>query len=239
MIRRILLAPALAGVIVCAMATAATAHVSIDPPSAPQGSTAKLSFLVPNEENKATITKVQIAFPTPPDAPIPGVSVGQKAGWKATVRTTHLAKPITTDDGSITDIVGEIDWVATTPAAAVKPGEFGEFTIDADGLPDQKQVVFKAVQTYSNGTVVRWIDPVTPGGSEPEHPTPILELTAPASGGTTTPTTSSVSTGDSTTILAPATKDNSARALGIIGVALGAVALVFATGALLRRRRAA
>jgi uncharacterized protein len=239
MIRRILLAPALAGVIVCAMATAATAHVSIDPPSAPQGSTVKLSFLVPNEENKATITKVQIAFPTPPDAPIPGVSVGQKAGWKATVRTTHLAKPITTDDGSITDIVGEIDWVATTPAAAVKPGEFGEFTIDADGLPDQKQVVFKAVQTYSNGTVVRWIDPVTPGGSEPEHPTPILELTAPASGGTTTPTTSSVSTGDSTTILAPTTKDNSARALGIIGVALGAVALVFATGALLRRRRAA
>jgi uncharacterized protein len=149
---------------------------------------------------------------------------------------THLAKPITTDDGSITDIVGEIDWVATTPAAAVKPGEFGEFTIDADGLPDEKQVVFKAVQTYSNGAVVRWIDPVPPGGPEPEHPTPILELTAPASGGTT-PTTSSVSTGDSATILAPSTKDNSARALGVIGIALGAVALVSATGALLRRRR--
>jgi uncharacterized protein len=212
--------------------------VSIDPPSAPQGSTVKLSFLVPNEENKATVTKVQIAFPTPPDAPIPGVSVGQKPGWKSTVRMTHLAKAITTDDGTIADIVSEIDWVATTPGAAVKPGEFGEFTIDADGLPDEKQVVFKAVQTYSNGTIVRWIDPVTPGGAEPEHPTPILELTAPAGGGTTTPTTSSVSTGDASTILATSTKDNSARALGIIGIALGAVALVFATGALLRRRRA-
>jgi uncharacterized protein len=236
MMRRILLAPVLAGVIVCTMATAAAAHVSIDPPSAPQGSTVKLSFLVPNEEDRATITKVQIAFPTPPDAPIPGVSVGQKAGWKATVRMTHLAKPITTDDGSITDIVGEIDWVATTPAAAVKPGEFGEFTIDADGLPNEKQVVFKAVQTYSNGNVVRWIDPVPPGGPEPEHPTPILELTAPASGNTT-PTTSSVSTGGSATLVAPSTKDNSARALGIIGIALGAVALVSATGALLRKRR--
>jgi uncharacterized protein YcnI len=236
MMRRILLAPALAGVIICAMATTADAHVSIDPPSAPQGSTVKLSFVVPNEEDRATVTKVQIAFPTPPDAPIPGVSVGQKPGWKATVRTTHLAKPITTDDGSITDIVGEIDWVATTPAAAVKPGEFGEFTIDADGLPDEKQVVFKAVQTYSNGTVVRWIDPVPAGGPEPEHPTPILQLTTPASGDTT-PTTSSVSTGGSATILAPSAKDNSARALGIIGIALGAVALVSATGALLRRRR--
>jgi uncharacterized protein YcnI len=234
---RIIRASALAAVVVCAAATPAAAHVSIDPPSAPQGSTVKLSFLVPNEENKTTVTKVQIAFPTPPDAPIPGVSVGQKSGWKSTVRMTHLAKAITTDDGTITDIVREIDWVATAPGAAVKPSEFGEFTIDADGLPDENQVVFKAIQTYSNGTVVRWIDPVTPGGAEPEHPTPILELTAPVSGGTTTPTTSSVSTGGASTILAT-TKDNSARALGIIGIALGAVALVFATGALLRRRRA-
>ena len=240
MSRRILLASAMAGAIVCALASAADAHVSIDPPSAPKGSTAKFSFVVPNEENKATVTKVQIAFPTPPDAPIPGVSVGQKPGWRSTITTKRLTKPIQTDDGSITEVVSEVDWVATTPAAAVKHGEFGAFTIDADLLPDNEDaVVFKAVQTYSNGTIVRWIDPVTPGGSEPEHPTPILELTAPASGGATTPTTSSVSTGGSTTILATPTKDNSARALGIIGIALGAVALVFATGALLRRRRAA
>jgi hypothetical protein len=37
--------------------------------------------------------------------------------------------------------------------------------------------------------------------------------------------------------VAPSAKDNSARALGIIGIALGAVALVSATGALLRKRR--
>ena len=166
MSRRIVLASAMAGAIVCALASAADAHVSIDPPSAPQGGTVKLSFLVPNEEARATVTKVQIAFPTPPDAPIPGVSVGQKPGWKSTVTTKRLAKAITTDDGTITDVVSEIDWVALTPAAAVKPGEFGEFTIDADGLPDDEdQVVFKAVQTYSNGKVVRWIDPVTPGES--------------------------------------------------------------------------
>lgn len=237
MVRRIVLASAMAGAIVCSLASAADAHVSIDPPSAPQGSTVKLSFLVPNEENKATVTKVQIAFPTPPEAPIPGVAVAQKPGWRSTVTTKHLAKPVTTDDGTISDIVSEIDWVAITPASAVKPGEFGEFSIDADGLPDAKQVVFKAVQTYSTGTIVRWIDPVT-GGTEPEHPTPILELTAPA-GSDTTPTTSSVSTGGAATVISTSTKDNSARALGIIGIALGAVALVFATGALLRRRRAA
>jgi uncharacterized protein YcnI len=239
MSRRFVRASALAGAIVCLAATPAAAHVSIDPPSAPQGSTVKLSFLVPNEEATATVNKVQIAFPIPPDTPIPGVSVGQKPGWKATVTTKHLAKAIETDNGSITDVVSEVDWVALTPANAIKPGEFGEFTIDADGLPaDEDQVVFKAIQTYSNRQVVRWIDPVTAGGAEPAHPTPILELTAPDSGGGTTPTTSPVSTGDATSIVAT-TKDNSARALGIIGIALGAVALVGATGAFLRKRRAA
>jgi uncharacterized protein YcnI len=240
MSKRIVIVAAMVGAMVCALASAANAHVSISPASAPQGSTTKLSFLVPNEAAKATVTKVQIAFPAPPDAPIPGVAVGQKPGWRATVKTTHLAKPITTDDGTISDVVSEIDWVAITPASAVKPGEFGEFTIDADGLPDREsQVVFKAVQTYSDGTITRWIDPVTPGGDAPEHPTPILELTAPESSGQSgTSTTSPVSTGGATTVIAGATKDNSARALGAIGIALGAVALVFATGALVRKRRA-
>jgi len=237
MTRRIVFASALAGAILFALASAADAHVTVDPPSAPQGGNARLSFLVPNEDTHATVTKIQIAFPTPPSAPIANVTVGQKPGWKATVTTKHLAKAVATDDGTVTDIVSEIDWAALTPAAAVKPGEFGEFTIDADGLPaHEDRVVFKAVQTYSNGKVVRWIDPVTEESPQGAFPTPILELTVP--GGTGTPTTSSVSTGGASTILAPATKDNSARALGVIGIALGAVALVFATGALVRKRRA-
>jgi uncharacterized protein len=241
MSRRFVRASALAGAIVCLVATPAAAHVSIDPPSAPRGSTVKLSFIVPNEEDTATVNRVQIAFPTPPDAPIAGVSVGQKPGWRSTITTRRHAEPIQTDDGSISEIVSVIDWIALTPANAIKPGEFGEFTIDADGLPDDAdQVVFKAIQTYSNRQVVRWIDPVTPGGEEPAHPTPALELTAPENGGhDETPPTSSVSTGDATTILSTtATKDNSARALGVIGIALGAVALVGATGALARKRRA-
>jgi uncharacterized protein YcnI len=239
MSKRITVVSALAGAFLFALASTADAHVSISPASAPQGSTTKLSFLVPNEQAKATVTKVQIAFPVPPDTPIPGVAVGQKPGWRSTVKTTHLSKPITTDDGTISDIVSEIDWVAITPASAVRPGQFGEFTIDADGLPDREnQVVFKAVQTYSDGTVTRWIDPVTAGGEQPEHPTPILELTKPDSGGSGTATTTPVSTGDATAVVAGSTKDNSARALGAIAIALGAVALVLATGALLRKRRA-
>jgi periplasmic copper chaperone A len=237
---RIVVTSALVGAIVCALAAPAFAHVTVDPPSVPQGSTVKLSFLVPNEEPTAKVTEVQIAFPTPPQTPIPTVSVEGKPGWNVTVTTQKLAKPITTDDGSISHVVGLIDWKAKTPADGIAPAQFGEFTIDADGLPtNENEVVFKAIQTYSDGTVVRWIDPVTAGGPAAEHPTPILELTAPA--GTATPTTTasgSASGSSRTTIVATSTQDNSARALAILGVVLGAIALILATGALMKKRRA-
>ena len=74
----------------------------------------KLSFLVPNEEPTAKVTEVQIVFPTPPQTPIPTVTVEQKPGWTVKVTTQKLAKPITTDDGSITDVVSLIDWKAKT-----------------------------------------------------------------------------------------------------------------------------
>jgi Domain of unkown function (DUF1775) len=36
---------------------------------------------------------------------------------------------------------------------------------------------FKALQTYSDGDVVQWIEPTVKGGAEPEHPPPVLKLT--------------------------------------------------------------
>ena len=235
--KRIVMTSALAGALVCVLAAPAAAHVTVDPPSAPQGATVKLSFLVPNEEATAKVTEIEVAFPTPPETPIPSVSVEAKPGWTVHVTQQKLTKPIVTDDGSISEIVSLIDWKVATPTAAITPGQFGEFTIDADGLPDnENEVVFRAIQTYSNGDVVRWIDPVTPNGPEAEHPTPILELTKPESAAT--PTTAASGSSGSTTIVATSTQDNSARALAIIGIVLGAIALILATGALMKRRRA-
>ena len=235
--KRILLASALIGALVCALAGPAAAHVTTDPASAPRGGTVKLSFLVPNEET-SKVTELAIGFPAPPQTPIPTVSVEAKPGWTIQVTTLKLTKPLVTADGTINEVVSRIDWKAKTGADAIDKGQFGEFTIDADGLPDTgNEVVFKAIQTYANGDVVRWIDPVTPGGPDAVHPTPILELTNPA-GGATTGTSTPASGGGVGTALAASTKDNSARALGIIAVVLGAVALLFATGALMRKRRA-
>jgi uncharacterized protein YcnI len=238
--KRIVLTSAMAGAIVLALAAPAAAHVTVDPSSAPKGSTTKLSFLVPNEEPTAKVTELQVAFPTPPNTPISSVAVEAKPGWNVKVTTQKLAKPITSDDGTINSIVSLIDWKAKTAADGIAPEQFGEFAINADGLPtNEDQVVFKAIQTYSNGSVVKWIDPVTPGGPAADHPTPILELTNPTgeATATTTPTTNA-SSSNRTTIVATSTQDNSARALGIIAIVLGAIALILATAALMKKRRA-
>jgi hypothetical protein len=45
-------------------------------------------------------------------------------------------------------------------------------------LPDADSVSFPATQTYADGAVVKWDQPPVPGGPEPEHPAPTLQLTA-------------------------------------------------------------
>jgi uncharacterized protein len=50
--------------------------------------------------------------------------------------------------------------------------------VQAGPLPKNVgQLEFKALQTYSDGEVVQWIEPTVKGGDEPEHPAPVLKLT--------------------------------------------------------------
>ena len=59
--------------------------------------------------------------------------------------------------------------------------QFQEFDVSLGPLPDIDQIVFKALQTYSDGEIVRWIDEPA-AGTEPEHPAPVLKLAAAGSG---------------------------------------------------------
>ena len=158
------------------LAGSASAHVTVSADDATQGGYAKVTFRVPNETDDTTTTKVQVFFPQ--SQPLASVSIQPLPGWSYRVKTTKLAKPISSDDGQVTEAVSEVDWTADSKASAIKPGEFEEFDVSAGPLPKAPTMVFKALQTYSDGTVVRWIDPTTPGAPEPEHPAPTLALSA-------------------------------------------------------------
>jgi periplasmic copper chaperone A len=210
-----------------AIAATASAHVTVSPTSLPQGSTAELTFKVPNEESKANTVEIQLQIPT--QYPIAQVLAKPVPGWTITEHTVTLAKPLTTDDGTFTSAVDEIDWTG----GSIPPGQYQDFQISVDPLPtDTTQLVFKAVQTYSDGDVVRWIDLSTSSDSDPEHPAPVLTLTSASASSTATAAPTS------TTATASASSGNSSsNALGIAGLVLGAIGAACGVAALLVVRK--
>ena len=220
-----------------ALAGTASAHVTVDPTVLPQGATAELTFKVPNEESKADTVELQLQIPT--DHPIAQVLAKPVPGWTITEHTVTLAKPLTTDDGTFTTAVDEIDWTG----GSIPPGEYQDFQISVDPLPtDTTRLVFKAVQTYSDGDVVRWIDLSSSADPDPEHPAPILTLT-PASGtstgATAAPTAAAGSgPGSDAANASPVSSSSSSNGLAIAGLVLGAIGAVCGAAALLSTRKA-
>src|SRR5207237_1602102 len=102
-------------------------HVIVQPGSLPKGtSDAIFSFSVPNETTTNTnVTQLEVDFPT--NHPLLSAYALAQPGWNATVETAKLAKPVVTDDGTITGAVSRITWTAT--GAGIPPQQFGLFTV--------------------------------------------------------------------------------------------------------------
>ncbi|MEU1656685.1 hypothetical protein HEP81_01252 [Streptomyces griseofuscus] len=209
-------------------AGAASAHVTVHPESYAKGATdGVLTFRVPNEEDHAYTSKVQVFLPT--DHPVLGVLVHPGDGWSAKVTTTKLKTPVKTDDGTTTEAASEI----TFTGGKIEPGQYEDFNVAFGELPeDADQLVFKTLQTYSDGKVVRWIEQPASGDDEPDNPAPSLKLTADDA----SPAAAPARTAATTTAKA---SDSTARELGVAGLVVGALGLAAAAFALLRGRSSA
>ncbi|MCM3882996.1 YcnI family protein [Frankia sp. R82] len=208
----------------------ASAHVSVAPSTAAPGAYTTLTFKVPNEEDSASTTGLDVQLPT--DAPIASVSVQPKAGWDYKVTRSKPAQPLRSDDGEVDEVVSRITWTAAQGNPGIRPGEFDTFNVSAGPLPTTAgPVAFKALQTYSDGNVVRWVDLAAPGQAEPDHPAPTVAITAAsaAGSGSATARTSSTGTDPQPTAVAATSSDRgddgTARTLGIIGIGLGVIAV--------------
>jgi uncharacterized protein YcnI len=220
-----------------ALAVPASAHVTVNPREATKGGFAKLAFRVPNERPDSGTTKLEVSFPV--DHPFQHLNVRPVAGWTYKLERQKLATPIKSEgEGGedVTDYVSKISWEGGT----IAPGEFQEFEVSGGPLPgDVDQIVFKAVQTYASGEVVRWIEEATPGGEEPEHPAPVLKLVAGEDEhAATTPVSDTTETTAVAEEQAGATTnggDGGSNGLTVFALVLAGVALVLAGGGLLRR----
>lgn len=184
------------------LAPQAGAHAEITPKRLPAASTSTFVLSVAGEESSPT-TKVAVQIPRG----LSNVKPAPVRGWQANLG----ARVITWTGGRIPE------------------GENGEFEIAAL-FPDTpgRTLTFPTVQTYRNGTVVRWI-----GAPASETPAPTIRLTAARATQPPPPVTPPPPT---TTTAASESDDDS----GSTGWLIGAVVLVVLVGAavaLLWRRR--
>ncbi|MEU8466611.1 YcnI family protein [Streptomyces sp. NPDC029006] len=237
---RIAAAAAVAGSAVLVLSAPAFAHVGVQPEGiAAKGGYAVVDFKVPNERDDASTTKLEVNLPA--DHPIASVMPQPIPGWKIDVTRSKLAKPLTMHGEKIDEAVTKVTW--TADGKGIAPGYFQKFPVSLGALPENTdQLVFKAVQTYSNKEVVRWIEVPQKGQDEPENPAPVLELTA-ASGDDHAGTTAAADDADGKSQETAAAgdsgsgSDTTARVLGVIGIVVGVAGVAY--GVLAGRRRTA
>lgn len=142
-----------------ALPAAASAHVTLQPNTAAAGGFTRLDVRVPTERDDAATVKVDVQFPEGFES----VSYEPRPGWD--VKVTRSG-----------DAVSRITW----SGGEIAPGEFTDFGLSLrmpEGTEGDK-LTFKALQTYDDGEVVRWIGP-----EDADEPAPVVTLTAADAGG--------------------------------------------------------
>lgn len=169
-VSRIAVATGIAASSVLLLSGTAFAHVSVQPQgAAAKGGYATVNFKVPNERDNASTVKLEVSLPA--DHPMASAMPQPVPGWKAVVTKAKLAKPLEVHGKQITEAPSKITW--TADGGKIAPGEFQQFPVSLGRLPeDTDQLVFKALQTYDNKEVVRWIEEAKEGAPEPESPRP-------------------------------------------------------------------
>ena len=172
--------PRLAAVVATAtlaLPALASAHVTIQPSTAPADGFTRLDVRVPNERDDAGTVKVDLQLP-------PGfafVSYEPRPGWKVTLKRVKLDEPVEVEGGfEVDEGIGQITWTGDGEDGVIGPGQFVDFGLSLrmpKGEAGEK-LTFKALQTYDDGDVVRWIGP-----EDAEEPAPVVTLTGAATGG--------------------------------------------------------
>jgi uncharacterized protein YcnI len=157
---RVALLVAVATVAVLAIVGAAQAHVTVHPNVLPAGGFTVINIQVPNERGNASTVRIEVQFPN-------GIYIASPTvmpGWRSRVITKKLSKPVEIERGF--SVLSRVDRVVFS-GGRIGPGQFLSFpvSIKAPAVKAGTLLTFKALQTYSDGQVVRWIG--NPSADEP------------------------------------------------------------------------
>lgn len=146
----------------------AYAHVRLDPSTAVVGRQV-YGVRVPNEKDIST-TKVRLVVPEGVEV----TGVLPVAGWTHSEKKVKVEAPAEEkaegghSEEEATERITEITW----DGGEIKAGEYMVFNFNTNYTGEPKEVVWKAYQTYSDGSVVPW------DGSSDEAEAPTVKITA-------------------------------------------------------------
>ncbi len=149
----------LALLLILAFGGAAAAHVTVQPTEVPANSYQVFTLRVPTEKEVPT-TRVRLEVP----AEVNVSRFEPEPGW-----TYELEKDA---DGKITVVT----WKAE--GEGLGPTEFGQFAFQGRVAENAEQLVWKAHQTYADGSVVDWT-----GAADSDTPASVTAVTAAAADG--------------------------------------------------------
>jgi len=208
--------------------TSASAHVELEASSTAPATISVLTFAVGHGCGDSPTTSLAIELP----AGVQSVTPTVKPGWTI----TESAPPA---DPSVLEAT-TVTYTADTPL----PDGFRDTVEISALLPVDGQagdlVAFPTVQTCESGSY-SWseLPSSDPDAPEPNEPAPALVLTDAASGtGATDPADASDATATAATTSAASPIDDTARLLGVAGLAVGVVAVVLLTIGLRRQQEA-
>ena len=215
------------------VAPTATAHVTFNPGEWEAGGFARFAIRVPNEsETGASTTKLTVQFPESVISarflPVPG--------WQRTVEMAQLETPIEEEgEEPITERMASVTW----SGGQIRPGEFLEFGISFQVPEDATgELLFPAVQTYSDGAARRWIDP----DPEAESPAPRVNVLPAEEEGAAAETTTTTADDGAAEAAAAGGGDGDGQGRATLALILSIVGLLAALAALalavVRPRRA-
>jgi uncharacterized protein YcnI len=134
---------------------AASAHVTVWPRTSQVGSYEKYTVRVPTEGTIAT-TSIELQIPDN----VAFVSIGVASGHRYELKKSA---------GRVVGIVWSLQ---------INPGEFAEFSFMARNPKDGKDVIWKAVQKFADGSTIQWSGPVGD-----KHPAAVTKLESGSGGG--------------------------------------------------------
>ncbi|MEH7013565.1 YcnI family protein [Neobacillus niacini] len=131
----------------------ASAHVTVLPKETTQGSYEMFTVRVPSENETVPTTQIRVEFPS--DVNISRIE--PKPSWKYEIQKDASEK------------ITSVTW--TAEEEGLKSTEFGLFNIQGKVADDATEIVFKAYQTYQDGSVVEWV-----GAQDAEKPASVTTV---------------------------------------------------------------